>query len=501
MALQTLAALLETPGPGDEVLGFLHGAEVAALACVSAETRKAVSREQDGKLRCANLVIRFKCRKRKDHGIDLWAQRRDLAHVFARVDVAAVKSLLVEFRADTGADADRVYVDRVLDQVQSLMGPELRQFGLMAPQLGAPTDNNRLEYLSVVLASDRAFNHFARSLVSLSKLETLFIPSALATSPINFPPGVKTHLPRLKALHVVDAFHLDEVKPASLVCAMLGHRNNNSNNLEENKDVPLAAPSGCSSSGVVASASVPDKRTTRLAVFSCRELDCDDMDEMGTSNDGEEPTTTAGVELWRETIAPGLQKLSLITDDEDDLLDADWFWSCCKNVRHLETSFTGGDEWKWGKYFPNLESLTFTQLRYDGLTCGFRRPLVGLMHEFEFSRQRLVFCDSELSAVELAMLTAAWSKTSVRGRGGGSSGRKEGNGRVVGQQEVLEQSSQTRASQSSETTAPPPLVLDATSSRLLEMLHADINQRTFKITTGPPLCPMTQTEVAAYRQA
>ncbi|CAD7963881.1 unnamed protein product [Amoebophrya sp. A120] len=446
----TLATLLETPGPGDEVLSFLHGAEVAGLACVSKETRKAVSRK-DGKLRCVNLVVRFKCAE-EDDGATLVAQRRALGHVFARMDINAVRSLLVEVRTDFTEKTRRVRADQILDQIQSLMGPRLREFGLMVVKSAKlDTDEHEGEsiYVDPETAEREPFQHFARSLVSLSQLEVLYLPGSWACHSVDFPSGVDARLPGLKELHITSFFDFHEITSASLVCAVLGQTQTAGNGTASE---PLPPPGSSDCCG--------------LAVFSCRALSCQNIKMR-------EALPAVGARLWEKCIAPSLQKLSLRANwDGDDLMEADWFWGCCKAVMHLEVDFLsddGGENFFGGRNFPALKSLTLADLQYAS-DNWVRTGLLEVLETLNFSKQQLVFYNATISAVELGSMYARmhWAPPSRKGSASLHNWKlREKLGDIVMGDDDIHSSPIT-------TTTP-------------------------KITTGPPLCPMLEIEATAHR--
>ncbi|CAD7963884.1 unnamed protein product [Amoebophrya sp. A120] len=463
----TLVALLETSGPSDEVLSFLHGGDIAGLACVSKQTRKAVQRE-DGKLKCINLVIRFKCDE-VPGSYDLTAQTRDLGHIFARVDVRAVKTLFVEVHAKfvgpgtAEENALDVNIDPILPQVQSLMFPEVQHFGLAVYDV-TPAGTLGYEDLGMYLDPERCdesvFNRFARSLVALRNLRTLFLPGKIAEQGINFPGGVRTQLPELQTVHIMSYFNLSDVDTDSLLHAVLADEEaSTGDETDDHAVVGSAAAAG----GVTAQGG--------LVAFSCFDFDMDGVRRLAPDS--------AGAALWRKAVGPSLRKLSLrgnleFSNEDGDEGELKWFWSRCSNVTHIELSGAPPKKF-WRERLPSLQSITFA----GAATCGrraFRPDIIGALISLDLSKIRLAFYDFGLAAIEFGALLYKVAHENKQGHGWDA-----------------------------KKCSASPLLHNKTLLHRLNMLAKSTYNKPdmlkYRLTSGPPLCPMAELEVTAGREA
>ncbi|CAD7963879.1 unnamed protein product [Amoebophrya sp. A120] len=404
----TLIDLLGTPGPGDEILGFLHGGEVARLACVSKTTREAVARK-DGKLRCRNLLLQFDCEGSPYDKPEV--RRRDLGHIFARMDTQGLQSLLVEVRArPADPDEDRfppIIIDPLLGHIQSLLGPALREFGLILMYVHDDDDSDDDDsnddapvpdlYHDCAAPEKATLNHFARSLVLLPRLENVFLPTTLALQPIYFPPGVSARVPTLRGVHLMSELNLLDATHESLLCRMLAITEENS---ERNTSETEASTTSSADGGGIG--------ISNLKAFSCRGVDCSRIQQLENMK-----SDAGGALLWKKLTGPSLRKLSLFaySSNASRLWSVGWMWVCCPRLAHLEVDFVPLNcECDYLKRFPKLESLSLRDLDYDKSQCG-RASLLKLLTEFDFDERRLVFSLAKLSVLEIGVL---YGRASVR---------------------------------------------------------------------------------------
>ncbi|CAD7963877.1 unnamed protein product [Amoebophrya sp. A120] len=455
----TLVDLLEKCGPGHEILSFLHGGEVAGLACVSKTARAAVSRD-DGTLRCDHLVIRFGCKARMDDfGSFMIAQRRDLGHIFTRVDLRGVQSLLVEVRADYGEHPEEppVVIDHIIPDILPLMcGQKLRQFGMIVlditpiPRRASVPENWRRQE-DPEPCEQSAFTRFARALSSLrGSLEVLHLPGCLAEQSIDLPPDVIVRMRKLRELHITSVFDFGRVSSDSLLSAVLP------------EPAGATGPRG-------------------LAVFSCRGFRVGNWTAFQTGMSGKH------TEIWRKIATPSLRKLSFriiwstAQNYYDDVIKkATWFWRCCENVTSLEVDIVPCDEVL--ALLPNLRSLTLAGRDWlggdDYRENNARGSFVNLVRNFNFRKCALVLHRVELSHLEFGILFGILTGV---------------------YKEIVEHEENSAA-------ASPFLH----NRKLWKVLSDILDQQTeqdppreakmIAVTSGPPLCPMVEMEVNSEEQ-
>eukprot|EP00392_Amoebophrya_sp_AT5.2_P019257 g20020.t1 len=113
-----------------DVFSFLHAKEIASLACVSKECKKA-ARTPGGKLRAVHLLVKFRgvFPAWSDHDA-VTACNTDLRRVASLVDLAALETLLVEVDPVPSSAQFLSFRGDFFKHVVSLMGAGLKTFGL-----------------------------------------------------------------------------------------------------------------------------------------------------------------------------------------------------------------------------------------------------------------------------------------------------------------------------------------------------------------------------------
>ncbi|CAD7963876.1 unnamed protein product [Amoebophrya sp. A120] len=388
MSADALLGWLQTPeGPGDDILEFLTNYDLHQLGQVCREAHAAVRR--DGKLRCRNVVINFSCKKtgaiggtREDpDDLTLSAQPRDDLTTLLRHDLADVKTLRIEVHAKIPkCGAPHIVIDPILPQIASLLTAttHLQHFVLIvldvAPEGSryADPDHWFLYQNPVAPAHLDSLLKFQTALSDLKSLEVLSIPSAVAVSSLTFRPGpgLSTQLPKLSQLHVTGFLSAKKVTRASFLTAIVLGR------------------------GVGARA--PSLTTVSLEGFDC------------VAGSGDHFPA-----LWQQVAGSSLRRLSVRVNQSADLQEdfcqrlrqADWFWSCCSGVTHLELDFPPNAP-DLSKRFPSLQALHLTGFRRETpLKKCYRPKVVELLKTFDFTKRRLVLHDTELFAAELGAMS------------------------------------------------------------------------------------------------